>query len=140
MQTKFNECVLQILYGQEITGVLADLTDLKLTMKLLLISKLKVQEAHLLASRIVQDIPHLDEEIKKRSKEYDLDRISKIDLVVLRWALFARGQGLESEKGIVNEAIRLSKKFSTDEASKFIHAVLDTKVSSHEASQECLTL
>ncbi len=140
MKTKFNECLLHFLYSQEITGALTDVSDLKWTMKLLLISKQNVQEAHLLASQIVQNIPHLDEEIKKLSKEYDLDRISKIDLAILRWALFSREQGLESERGILNEAIRLSKKFSTLEASKFIHAVLDTRISSDEVSQECTTL
>ncbi len=138
MKTKFNECILHFLYGQEITGFLADADDLKLTMKLLLISKQKVQEAHQFASKVLEKLPHLDEEIRQLSKEYDLERISKIDLAILRWALFSREQGLDSEKGILNEAIRLSKKFSTLEASKFIHAILDTRV--HEASKGCPTL
>ena len=140
MKTKFNECILHFLYGQEITGSLADTDDLKLTMKLLLISKQKVGEAHLLAAQIVENIPHLDGEIKKISREYELDRISKVDLVILRWALFAREHQLESEKGIIKEAIRLSKKFSTTEASKFIHAILDAGASPHEVSKEHLAL
>ena len=140
MRSKINESVLHFLYGYEITGVLADPDDFKLTMSMLLISKKNVSDARELSQKILNKVSDLDEMIQKRSKEYEIDRISKVDLAILRWALYCREESPEDAKTILNEALRLSKKFSTIEASKYIHAVLDAGVSVEESYETCQAL
>lgn len=123
-----NECLIQFLYGYEITGKLADPSESKLAMKLLFLSKGKVAEARERAQVISENIPALDDEIKNISKDYEFERISKVDLSILRMAFYLINRGEFEEKDLVNESIRLSKKFSTIEASKFIHAILDERI------------
>lgn len=134
--TKSNECVVHFLYGYEISGTLIDPSDLKMTMKLLLVSKNKVEEARESTIEICNQLDSLDAEISNVSKEYEFDRISKIDLSILRWAFYLLRDEEIDKRSLINEAIRLSKKFSSVEASKFIHAILDDKVKS-ESQTTC---
>ncbi len=135
MRKKLNECILQFLYGYEILGKISDPSDTKLSMKLLLISKAKVQEAREISIAISEKIEKLDEEIKNISRDYEFERISKVDLSILRMAFYLIDEEKSEIKDMINEAIRLSKKFSTKEASKFIHAILDERVSLAEREE-----
>ena len=135
--TKTNECVIHFLYGYDITGALIDPSDLKFTMKLLLVSKTRVQAARQLATEIVEKIELIDKDIENISTDYELERVSKIDLAILRWAFFLHdSKKIERTTDLINEAIRLSKKFSTKEASKFIHAILDGKTREEKSGDE----
>lgn len=133
MNTKINECLLQFLYGYEITGELQAPEDVKVPMKLLMLSKTKVEKARAYAMFISAKLSTIDEDIKNTLKDYEFDRVSKIDLCILRIGFFLIDEGKSEIKDIINESIRLSKKFSTKEASKFVHAILDEKVK--DASQ-----
>ena len=128
MDTKINECLLQFLYGFEITGDLQAPEDVKIPMKLLLLSKTKVEKARAYAMFICAKLEIIDEDIKNSLNDYEFDRVSKIDLCILRMGFFLIDEGKSEIKNIINESIRLSKKFSTKEASKFVHAILDEKV------------
>ena len=67
----------------------------------------------------------VDEQIQKYSNGWDISRLVKIDKDILRIAitelLYTKGAPL---KVIVDEAVELAKKYSTDDSSSFVNGVL----------------
>ena len=70
----------------------------------------------------------LNETIKKYLKGYTLERIFKIDLAILKLAIYEINYQGESTSVIINEAVELSKKYSTDNGYKFVNGVLASVV------------
>ena len=78
---------------------------------------------------IVEGVRANQEEIDKIVGEYakgwHTDRMSKVDLAILRVAIFELCFGKETPVGVaINEAVELAKKFSSDEAPAFINGIL----------------
>ncbi|MBS4536207.1 transcription antitermination factor NusB [Clostridium sp. D2Q-14] len=71
----------------------------------------------------------IDENIEKHINGWKKDRLSKVDLAILRIAIYEimYRDDIPTEVSI-NESIEISKKFSSDESSKFINGVLGTFV------------
>ncbi len=67
----------------------------------------------------------IDNTIKANLKEWTMDRVSKVDLSILRLAVceILHIEDIPSNVSI-NEAVELAKKFSDDQAPKFINGVL----------------
>lgn len=79
-----------------------------------------------LAHGIRANLAQLDEIILKHARNWDFSRIAKVDLAILRLAVYE----LLHRKDIppvvtINEAIDLSKAFSTPESKRFINGILD---------------
>lgn len=75
---------------------------------------------------MVEHSEDVDEKIKSLAKNWDFQRIAKIDLAILRLAVFE----LLFRKDIppvvsINEAIDLSKQYSTAESRRFVNGILD---------------
>lgn len=66
----------------------------------------------------------LDEKIERFTRGWKLDRLSKVDLAILRVAAYELSQGKEPGGAVIQEAVQLSEKYSTDKASSFINGVL----------------
>lgn len=63
--------------------------------------------------------------IKDNIEGYELDRIYKIDLAILVLAIYElKFENSTPDKVVLNEAIELSKKYSTDKSFSFINGVL----------------
>ena len=71
------------------------------------------------------NLPQIDDLITKHLKNWDFDRIAKIDLAVLRLAIYeiCWPSGINPATAI-NEAIELAKKYGTDDSPVFINGVL----------------
>lgn len=69
----------------------------------------------------------LDEIIAENTRNWDLGRILRIDLIILRMAVceFLHFDKIPP-KATMNEAIELAKIFSTEESKDFVNGVLDT--------------
>ena len=67
----------------------------------------------------------IDEEIQKYSNGWDISRLVKIDKDILRIAitelLYTKGAPL---KVVVDEAVELAKKYSTEDSSSFVNGIL----------------
>ncbi len=67
----------------------------------------------------------VDEEIQKYSNGWDISRLVKIDKDILRIAItelmFTQGAPV---KVVVDEAVELAKKYSTDDSSSFVNGIL----------------
>ena len=68
----------------------------------------------------------VDELIKNRSKNWDFDRITLIDKLILRMALVEMIYVDEvPPKVSITEGVEIAKQFSTEDSSSFINGILD---------------
>jgi N utilization substance protein B len=75
----------------------------------------------------------LDEVILKAAPEWPIDKISKVDLVILRIAVYEVVFGTSTpEKVAIDEAVELAKEFGSDTSSKFVNGVLGAVVEMKE--------
>lgn len=73
----------------------------------------------------------LDDKIQKQLENWTLQRITKLDLAILRLAtfeLFYVDQTKVPQKVAINEAIELAKTFSDTKSSKFINGLLSNMI------------
>lgn len=69
----------------------------------------------------------LDEKIQSAAPEWPVDKIAKIDLAILRLAIYELLiEKKEPPKVIIDEAIELAKEFGNDNSPKFVNGVLGT--------------
>ena len=74
----------------------------------------------------IENISEIDEAISKQAKNWKFDRIAKVDLAVLRLALFELLFRDDIPPIVsINEAIDLGKTFSNLESKRFINGILD---------------
>ena len=73
---------------------------------------------------INQNYDSIMETIKTNTVGYELERIYKIDLAILVLAVFELKYDDTPKNVVINEAIELSKKYSTDKSYSFINGVL----------------
>jgi N utilization substance protein B len=72
------------------------------------------------------DAKDLDEIIVKHADNWRLERISAIDRAILRLAMHEMRATDTPAKVVINEAINLAKKFSSEDARGFVNGILDT--------------
>lgn len=78
-----------------------------------------------IAEKFQEHSAEVDEQIQKFAKGWDIDRLVKMDKDILRIAivelLFVKDAPM---KVVVDEALELAKKYSTDESSSFVNGIL----------------
>jgi N utilization substance protein B len=75
---------------------------------------------------VIEHIAEIDSQIKGLAHNWDFDRIAKIDLAILRIAMFEMIYRKDIPPVVsINEAIDLSKQFSNADAKRFINGILD---------------
>ena len=130
---KFREAVLQILYSWEISNSQGE-ELLILLMEQLKTTKKNMKEAEARAQLVFAKKDLLDEKIAAASLEYALERISKVDLAILRLAIYEIFFDDEIPETVaLSEGIRLSRKFSSPEAADFVQAILNEVLKNNAA-------
>lgn len=77
------------------------------------------------AKSILSHLPSVDEVIKKAASEFPIEKINKIDLAILRLAIFELTvEKKEPPKVIVDEAIELAKEYGGESSPTFINGAL----------------
>ena len=122
--TKIRELVIQTLYQKNISGDSNTkvLKELKKAQK-----SLNTDEV----AKIVKDIKSLEQkfiEIINKFSNIPSSRIGEIELSILYLALYEILQSKLDKPIIINEAIKLAKKFGQNSSHKFINAVLDQAI------------
>ena len=119
------ECAVQFLYGLDFTEyewetAIEDFwatTSVKATAK---------AYADYLIKGIMQHRQSLDAEITGALANWTPERVGRVERNILRVALFELRHAEDvPEKVAINEAIEIAKRFSNDEAPRFINGVLD---------------
>ena len=74
----------------------------------------------------LKELDEVDPVIRKHATNWDFHRIAKIDLAILRLAIYEMSFRDDIPPVVtINEAIELSKMFSIDESKRFINGILD---------------
>lgn len=73
---------------------------------------------------VVVNQEELDSQISSHLRGWTLERISKVDLAILRLAAYELKLGKLPAGIIINEAVELANQYSTDKAGSFINGVL----------------
>ena len=71
-----------------------------------------------------ENIENIDEIIASVAKGWTIERMPKVDLAILRMAVYELKFGSTPTKVAINEAVELAKKYSSDNAPSFVNGVL----------------
>ncbi|MCI8922571.1 MAG: transcription antitermination factor NusB [Lachnospiraceae bacterium] len=75
--------------------------------------------------RIVERLDEIDAMLNEKAKGWSTNRMGKVDLTILRLAVFEIKYDEEIPTGVaINEAVELAKKFGQDSSPAFINGVL----------------
>jgi N utilization substance protein B len=86
---------------------------------------------------VKQNNKEIDEIIEKCAPEWPLDKISKVDLVILRIAVFELMFSKKTpQKVAIDESIELAKEFGNDTSAKFVNGVLGSVVNYLETKKD----
>lgn len=74
-----------------------------------------------------QHLPEIDELVSKYAKNWTVNRMSVVDRSILRMATYeiVFSPNKAPVAAVIDEAIELAKKYSTENSSKFINGLLD---------------
>ena len=76
---------------------------------------------------VIDHVFDIDDKIKKASTSRDLKQISVLDKILIRCSIAEMMYMTDIPVAVsITEAVQLSKKYSTDESSRFVNGVLDS--------------
>lgn len=77
-----------------------------------------------MVSGVISKAEELDEQISAHLRSWSIERITKVDLAILRLAAYELMLGEVPAGVAINEAVELANQYSTDKAGSFINGVL----------------
>lgn len=82
--------------------------------------------AELLVKGVDEHRAELDRRIREQSKNWSLGRMAKVDLNILRIAVFELAYLGDIPRNVtINEAIEIAKKFGSEDSPSFVNGILD---------------
>jgi len=125
LRRRAREAALKILYQIEMSGysseecidsywnTLGDSQDIK-------------EFTNFLVRGVNDFLASIDEKISQNSINWKIDRMHKVDLSILRLAVFEMFYTTDTPyKVVINEAIELAKKYGTDSSPAFVNGILN---------------
>jgi N utilization substance protein B len=83
--------------------------------------------SRLLIMGTIENVNAIDEMIKNHLQHWDISRLNRVDLAILRMSVYTLMYQSEIAPSIViDEAIGISKEFGTDDSYRFVNGVLDS--------------
>jgi len=83
--------------------------------------------SRILIAGTVENIANIDKTIKEHLENWDITRLNRVDLAVLRISVYAlMFQNDISPSIVIDEAIGICREFGTDDSFKFVNGVLDS--------------
>ena len=74
---------------------------------------------------IMDKLAEIDEQINKKAKGWTTDRMGKVELTIIRLAIYEILYDEDVPAGVaINEAVELAKKFGQDESYSFVNGIL----------------
>ncbi|MEJ2664167.1 MAG: transcription antitermination factor NusB [Spirochaetia bacterium] len=89
--------------------------------------------AHILISGTIENIGFIDEIIKNQLEHWDFERVSKVDLAILRMSIYCLIFESDIPASVtIDEAIDIAKQFGNEESFRFINGILDGVCKKHK--------
>ena len=83
--------------------------------------------SRLLVVGVIENIAAIDAMIRRHLENWDISRLNRVDLAILRLSAYTlMYQSDVAPSIVINEAIGISKEFGTDDSFRFINGVLDS--------------
>lgn len=83
--------------------------------------------ANRLYSGTLKKLTEIDEILNQKITNWDIERVNKIDLSILRLSLYSLVVEKDTPRSVViDEAINLAKEYCSDKSYKFINGILDS--------------
>jgi N utilization substance protein B len=82
--------------------------------------------SRLLITGTIENLKAIDVMIKNHLENWELSRLNRVDLAILRMSVYALMFQDMAPSIIINEAIGISREFGTDESYRFVNGVLDS--------------
>ncbi len=80
---------------------------------------------HIVAGTL-ENIADIDRTIKTHAQNWDIDRIAKVDLAILRISIYALSYESDIPVTVtIDEAVEIAKQFGSNESYKFVNGILD---------------
>jgi N utilization substance protein B len=93
--------------------------------------------ARALIAGTVENIDSVDSQIQEHLENWDIIRLNRVDLAVLRMSAYTLMYQKEIPPSIViDEAIGICREFGTDDAYKFVNGVLDSIKKTQQEKQD----
>ncbi len=78
---------------------------------------------------VTEYLPSIDKKIESSLTNWRMERVEKVDLAIIRVAIFEYEFGLPEFKVdapvVINEAVEIAKKFGSTHSASFVNGVLD---------------
>lgn len=120
------EAALQMLYQWEVGAT--DLGDVLATFPAVALRPLS-EDGRAFAEHLVRgtavSLDRIDPLIVEQAANWRLERMPVIDRLVLRLAIFELLDGQTPKAVVIDEALELTRTFSTEQAVKFVNGILD---------------
>jgi transcription antitermination protein NusB len=84
------------------------------------------QEISKLAEKVYEKKELLDKQIVAAAPAWPIEKLNKIDLAVLRLAVFELNSTDTPPKVVIDEAVELAKLYGSDNSASFVNGVLGT--------------
>ena len=78
------------------------------------------------AQKIMVSAVEIDKKIYKSAPAWPIEKLNKIDLAILRLAVYELESKKTPPKVVIDEAVELAKEFGSEASSSFINGVLGT--------------
>lgn len=75
---------------------------------------------------VIKMLPEIDNEIKKAAPTWPIEKINRIDLAILRFAVYELMEKTVPQKVVIDEAVEIAKEYGSENSSSFINGVLGT--------------
>jgi N utilization substance protein B len=139
IRRKSRELALQALYQGELAGQ-AGLLDFEEFCAHFQVNKKAIPYAKNLLNGVQEKREEINQLIIRYAENWRLERMSVIDRNILRLAVFElRYQEDVPTSVAINEAVEISKRYSTDESGSFINGILDAMVKEKISGAEIRT-
>jgi transcription antitermination protein NusB len=123
-QKKLREAVFQLMYGQDFSRYPQE-EAVPVIMEQLSMSKKNARVAADRVLKIMDKWEDIDVMIEKVSTEYKVENLGSIERNILRLALFEVIFDPDiPEEVALSEALRLCKKFTIPESTRYVHAII----------------
>ena len=90
--------------------------------------------AEQLFERVTSQVSRIDDLIREHATNWRLERMAAVDRNILRMAVSELLDETEAPAVIINEAMEVGRRFSTDESGPFLNGILDAIRKSLEAA------
>jgi N utilization substance protein B len=82
------------------------------------------------------ELPGLDETLAAHAVGWSLDRVAPLERSILRLALWEMSSAVTPAEVAIDEAVRLAKRYATDDAGVFVNGILGAVQREREAARD----